>query len=230
MLRSPELYLIHGWGFGSKFWHEWSSKLDGDLEINIFDRGYFTNKKEDFHLNISGRPKILITHSFGLHYLSKQNLTQIHLLILISGFSYFHDCTDNIEFDLKQISLMQERLILDPINLLKNFYRRCNLKNINIDFTLINRELLYNDLMLLNQSRIDLDYLKSVPQIILLHGARDIIVNQAHSQQLHNKLPNSKLLINEKAGHALPISDIEWCINSIQLLSNRKLFLLHNAR
>ncbi len=224
MLTNVELYFIHGWGFNHAVWKKWLPDLRQSITTNLFDRGYFKNKKHDFNFNFSSRSKILIAHSFGLHYLSAKDFSQIHMLILIGGFRQFHEYAENYKFSQKQIELMKQKLLLDPTNLLTDFYRNCGLENATPNSPLLNRELLYDDLVLLNTHQLDLDNLKSIPQILLLHGAKDTIVNAEHSRRLHEQLPHSKLFLNEKEGHALPLTDADWCINTIQSQFHKKLF------
>lgn len=224
MLTNIELYFVHGWGFNNTVWHKWSASLKQSIPANFFDRGYFKNKKQEFNFNFSGRSKILIAHSFGLHYLSANDFSQIHMLILINGFRQFHEYAENIAFSQKQIELMKRKLLLDPTDLLTNFYTNCGLQNTTPDSPLTNSRLLYDDLVLLNTHHLDLDNLKSIPKILLLHGAKDIIVDPEHSKGLHKQLPNSKLFLNEKEGHALPLTDPDWCINTVQSQFNKKLF------
>jgi pimeloyl-ACP methyl ester carboxylesterase len=224
MLTNNELYLIHGWGFDNQIWNNWLPHIDKNISTYIFDRGYFKNKKQDFSFNISSRSKIVITHSFGLHYLTKQHFNQIHLLVLISGFRHFHAHAQNEQLSKKQIVLMKHKLVVDPTEVLKNFYSRCGIDN-RIVPMLINCELLYEDLLALDMHQTDLDDLKSVPRILLLQGNQDHIVPAEHSIQLNKHLSNSKLFLNDTAEHALPFTDHIWCINTIQALLNNKIFV-----
>lgn len=146
------------------------------------------------------------------------------MLILIGGFRQFHEHAENFKFSQKQIELMKQKLLLDPTNLLGDFYNSCGVEDSIPNLPLINRELLYDDLVLLNTHQLDLDNLKSIPQILLLHGAKDTIVLPEHSKRLHEKLPHSKLFLNEEEGHALPLTAPDWCINTIQSQLHKKLF------
>ncbi len=224
MLTNVELYFIHGWGFSNTVWNQWLATLNKGITANLFDRGYFKNKKQEFKFNFSGRSKVLITHSFGLHYLKATDFSQIHTLVLIGSFRYFHENAHNFNSSQKQIELMKQKLLADPIDLLTNFYTNCGLENTGPSSPLINSELLYDDLVLLNTHHLDLDNLKSIPRILLLHGTKDAIVSSEHSKRLHELLPHSKLFLNENEGHALPLSDPDWCINTIQSQFNKKLF------
>jgi len=224
MITNTELYFIHGWGFDNKVWDPWLDCLAQSIRANIFDRGYFKNRKYDFKFNISGCAKIVISHSFGLHHLSANDFSQIEMLVIISGFRYFHEYSSNRELSEKQIELMKRKLLLNPARLLGDFYSACGLKENRISSALINRELLYEDLALLNKNQIDLESIKSIPSILLLHGAEDNIINHEYSRRLHDLLPHSKLFINDKEGHALPLTDPYWCINNIQAQFYKKVF------
>ncbi len=219
MPRKAEIYFVHGWGFDSRIWDSWLPASNPDLPIFNFDRGYFNGKQQAFALNKSSLAKIVIVHSFGLHFIPPDLSSQIDLLVIISGFRYFHEAAANEKLSKKRIEQMKHRLLAQPQHLLDDFYRNCGLKS-TMPPTNINRQALYDDLSFLNEHRIDLADLSRVPQILLLHGAGDQIVDSGHSQQLNELLPNSILCINNNAPHALPATDVHWCINAI--MDNQK--------
>jgi len=224
MLANIELYFVHGWGYDSNVWNKWLPQIRPDVIPYIFNRGYFKANKQNFSFNISARFKIVIAHSFGLHYIPPIDFSQIHMLVLINSFRQFHEYSQNYKFSKRQIALMKQQLMLDPESLLADFYFNCDQKSKPTQTTLINRQLLNDDLVFLDTNEIDLDTLKPIRQILLLHGSYDKIVDIEHSKRLNKQLPNSKLFVHRKAGHALPLTNSQWCINTIQKQLSKQLF------
>ncbi len=216
MQTNIEIYFLHGWGFESGVWKNWLPQLNSDNSSFIFDRGYFSSHKNNFSLAKSIHPKIVIAHSFGLHYLSVLDLSQIHTLILLGSFLHFHQHSNNHRLAKKKIALMKKQLVIDPKNLLCDFYTNCGITRSLSQFQNINQQLLHEDLHYLDTNQISLDSLKSIKEVILLHGYHDKIVNIQHSQTIHKELPNSKLLINPYADHSLPIAYSQWCLKAIE--------------
>lgn len=227
MSANIEVYFLHGWGFDSAIWNDWLFCVNQNVITYVFDRGYFKNKKQNFELNFSARSKIVIAHSFGLHYLSAKDFSQINTLILISSFCYFHEYAANPKLSYKQIDLMKQKLVNDPAGVLCNFYSRCGLKEYSVNPPLINTQLLYDDLIELNRHQVDRASVKSIPNVILLHGVQDNIVIKDHSNGLHDVLLNSSVFISESEGHALPLTNPDWCINMIESGLNKKIFDKH---
>jgi len=225
MLANIELYFVHGWGYDASVWDKWLPQLRPDVTPYIFNRGYFKANKQNFTFNISARFKVVIAHSLGLHYIRPIDFSQIHMLVLISSFRQFHEHSQNYKYSQKQVALMKQRLIIDPETLLADFYSNCGQRSKANETTLINRQLLYDDLILLDTNEIDLDVLKPIPQILLLHGGYDGVVDIKHSKRLNEQLPNSQLFRHRRAGHALPSINSQWCINTIQKQLSKKLFI-----
>jgi hypothetical protein len=57
--------------------------------------------------------------------------------------------------------------------------------------------------------------LLAIPLIQILHGMDDMIVSSDKADLLHNQLPNSRLTKLAGAGHALPFTHTQWCIEQI---------------
>ena len=225
MLANTELYLLHGWGYDSSVWTPWLSAIKADVTPYIYDRGYFKTNKQNFSFNISGSFKIVIAHSLGLHYLSASDFNQIHMLVLIGSFQNFHECSANYKLSKKQIAIMQKQLLTEPKQLLQDFYSNCDMKHSALNHPLMSTQLLSDDLWLLDNVQINIDLLKPIKQVLLLHGSNDTIVDIEHSKLLNKQLPNSKMFIHRKAGHALPFSNRLWCLNTIQSQLDTKILI-----
>ena len=215
-----QLYFMHGWACDSSIWHKWLNFVDKAIPCQIFDRGYFDNDKQNIYLEKTDAKNIVITHSLGIHFLAPEFFEAIDLLVLISGFRYFHEESLHGKTSAKRTNLMKQRLLKDPIGLLQDFYIKCGLNSLNYPHpSHINNQLLYDDLLFLDNHEIELERLQQIPTILLLHGDNDQIVSSEHSQLMHKLLPNSQLFIHEDAEHALPISEAGWCM---QIIDDKK--------
>jgi len=225
-MTNAVLYFIHGWGCDGSIWHTWLPAINKSVPYQIFDRGYFGAEKNNISIKNTAAMNIVIAHSLGLHLLPPESFQRTDLLVLVSSFRYFHEQSLNGKLSEKSIRLMKQRLVQDPLALLKDFYLKCglgSLKSSNLSYTgnplsisSIDHQLLIDDLSMLDKHQIDHAQLQHIPQVILLHGLRDQIVNPEHSQLMHQLLPNSRLFINDQAEHALPITDAQWCMQIIE--------------
>ena len=97
----------------------------------------------------------------------------------------------------------------------------------------IHWKLLEKDLRTLHTNTLDIHSLKKVPQILLIHGSKDAIVCPSKSKEIHQKLPNSTLLVLNGAGHALHLTHSNDCLRAIlkflpKRLLSFKMQLAHN--
>lgn len=221
MKNNIEIYFLHGWGFDWRCWDEWKRFINPDISLHFFNRGYFNQTKNDFDLSLSDTFKIVIAHSFGLHYLPSLVFENIDILVLISSFVQFHQYATNLKISQKQIALMKKRILTDPQGLLKDFHSRCGLNDYTISNKNFNTQLLYDDLDMLDNNIIEIDELKTVRQMVLLHDTHDQIVSYAHSEMLNKKLTESKLFLHSGNGHALPLLSPLWCIQSVQAAQSK---------
>lgn len=208
MKQSQTWILQHGWGCDSSFWSRWNAFAPKETKLQVLDRGYFGHPISLMHT--THKPVVVIAHSFGLHLLPESVFQIAEALIIFSGFSAFHSTA---------VDLMLKRMEVNPLDVLARFQRKCFLPSKSILQTIpskINQTLLLDDLRCLKQSQFDIKNITNIPKSVIIHGDDDRIVHLERAQELHRQLPNSKLLIVEKAGHALPITHAEWCCQTIQ--------------
>ncbi len=209
-----EINFMHGWGFTSQIWHDWAMPVFDQVIDKKLERGYFGPVKIDCDFASPGL-RILIVHSFGLHIAPKELFKKLDLLVIISGFSTFLTNTNNDRAKKKMLALMQRKFSDEPLAVLTEFYKSCGIKSnyqtFLPQFDKINLDLLQADLQILATSSFDLNLLKSIPRILLLHGEKDSIVDLAQSKEMQSKLPNSSILIIPEGEHALPILNSAQC-------------------
>ncbi len=205
------LFLQHGWGFDQDCWKQWDFSLFKELDIQkkCFEEGYFFQEREDF-IQYSPGKNILISHSFGLHLASKKIYEMLDLLVIIGGFISFLP-NDPLKRDhtKRALEMMREAIPLDATSVLKKFYEKCSCpwqhKN-----TQVNEFRLLHDLKMLENSVFDIQLLRKVPKILILHGKKDRIVFLEKAYEMHNQLLKSQLVVLDD-GHGLPFTQPQEC-------------------
>ena len=176
------------------------------------DRGYFGPASPDMQIDAS-QPHVAVVHSFGLHLLPESFYLHLDGLVIISGFISFNS---HANADDSFIKKMLEKLPKNTLEVLKRFYRRCGCTaELAIPSLAINHAPLIQDLTLLETNSFDIRKIAHIPKIVLLHGADDKIVPLEKSVELQQQLPQSKLFVNNDAGHALPFTHLDWCFHII---------------
>lgn len=212
-------FTYHGWGFDSNFWNLWADFLSNYGSVDNYDRGYFNNPTE---IEVQGRtgPTVIITHSFGLHFVDEGLLDQAELLIITGGFVHFHPYAPKYR---KRSRLILKQMInefkIKPEKVLRRFYRNC-FAPAGVPFDNLgdfNHQLLLDDLERLHQSRLDIKRLKKADKICILHGSRDEIVPKAKGRDLYSQLSEkAKYFEMKDAGHALPYTQSGQCLEFME--------------
>ena len=212
------VYFQHGWGFSGKIWDQWKAFTDRNLSF-ILDRGYFENSACKFTQEHINKRNVVITHSFGLHLIPDEILTKTDICIIFSGFIQLF--SKKSEQDKINILLMKmlENFKTHPVQTLDKFYRNVYFPDNKINYTSnlkLNLDLLREDLSSMIYHAFNINRLKNIHRVIIIHGIKDRIIPWEQGVELHEKLPNSKFLVIEDAGHALPFTHSEQCWNLIK--------------
>ncbi len=211
----PCFFFQHGWGFSDTCWHGWIKELTSSYWLG--NRGYWGTPNPI--IEDGNRPGfVLVCHSLGFHFLSPRLLSQAGLVVIISGFAHFHGSnpTDG-RFTRRHIKKMLSRVTSDPIGLLHDFYRDCNCPDWPLADRKVNQALLAQDLMLLDQNKIDTFSLQGIRSVLLLHGREDRIVRMERAEELAKNLGmHSRLTIIDGAGHGLPFTHPRLCLHLIR--------------
>jgi pimeloyl-[acyl-carrier protein] methyl ester esterase len=204
----------HGWGYDQRCWLPWNDRLAGcQIALSTFDRGYFgTPQTPRF---TGDRPRILLTHSYGLHLCPQGQFQQIDLLIIFSSFIEFHPQDDRAKRRSQRVlrQMIQESQT-HPETVLQTFKIRCDDPDIQSSQPIdgLDQSLLTQDLEDLNTCCLTIDTLKPIPQILILHGTADQIVPNHKGQALFESLKSHAHYFEiPDAGHALPFSHTDTC-------------------
>ena len=120
-------YFIHGWGFDKTFWNSVKKKvesLDVCKNTESLDLKFFSKTKQT-KLLLKSDNNIFIVHSYGLNWFLK-NDPQCKLLFNFFGAPDFVNCQKKPNLIKKKITRMQEQLEENPVQVLKSFYKTCN--------------------------------------------------------------------------------------------------------
>jgi len=80
----------------------------------------------------------------------------------------------------------------------------------------MNKALLIQDLILLDRNRIANVCCRELPPVLLLHGSEDRIVRPERVAELAGIFGKSQLIIIDGAGHGLPFTHPQVCLNLIR--------------
>ncbi len=122
-------YFIHGWGFDKTFWDSVKEKIEL-LKIcensESLDLKFFSKTKRT-KLFLKSDNNIFIVHSYGLNWFLKNDI-QCRLLFNFCGVPDFINCQKKPNLIKRKITYMYKQLEENPIEVLKDFYKTCNVK------------------------------------------------------------------------------------------------------
>ena len=218
MSLKGEIIAYHGWGFDRNCWQEWQEILSKNFQFQTYDRGYF---KDEICTKFADNKltKIIFAHSFGLHLCPIETLKKADLLILFNSFSEFHPENEKQRKRSKySLKLMIDELKNNPKTVLESFYKKCDYPSpyTEIKSHNFNQKRLEEDLNLLNKAQLDINILKKIPKIKMIHGSKDRIFLASYAQEFHKKVrQNTQYYEIEKAGHTLPFTDLKSCLSIV---------------
>ncbi|MDJ0730077.1 MAG: alpha/beta hydrolase [Crocosphaera sp.] len=214
-----EIIAYHGWGFDRNCWKKWQEILSNNFQFKTYDRGYFGDDNSPQFNNISQKIKIIFAHSYGLHFCPVETLKKATLLILFNSFSEFHPENEKQRKRSKYgLKLMIDEFKNKPKTVLASFYQKCYypFPSIEPNYKNFNWERLEQDLNRLNISKLDINILKKLSKIYIIHGLKDRIMIASHAQEFYKKLSqNSQYYEIKEAGHTLPFTNIKSCLSIV---------------
>lgn len=218
---TTELITYHGWGFDSSIWKSWEERLSGSVELHHADRGYFGPASHPSFSTDPGR-KVLIVHSFGLHWCPPEELERADHLVILSGYRRFHPSVGQEERR-SQLTLrqMMSRFVEKPVEVVTDFYRNvyypseCNRTVPEIR----NHERLLEDLGEIDTKSLPEILIRRFPPVTIVHGGEDRIVPREKGRELFERLsPEARYLEVKHAGHAVAFTHSEECLKFLRPL------------
>lgn len=219
-MGETEIIAFHGWGFDSLVWKGWDDIFEQNTAFSVFERGYFGKAKHTPIFTASNAPKVIITHSFGLHQCPANLFKEADLVVIFNGFIDFHPIAAQYRRRSKLIvKQMLNTLQGHPEKVLEEFYKNTfkpddphSLPDGQPDL-----DLLTKDLRALNNRTLEVSMLKSVNNICILHGFEDAIVHRRKGRTLYDNFSKQGTYFEIKnAGHALPFTHRDQCRQFIE--------------
>jgi pimeloyl-ACP methyl ester carboxylesterase len=210
------MVLVHGWGFDHSCWEPWCSLATQQVSQIFYDRGYFGAPKHLDALMPTDRIRVVVAHSLGAHFLTRDILEGATLLVLIASFSQYHDGFFEQRHSRATTEAMRRKVIRSPLTVVSDFHNRCGYTTVFIaDTSAFHTDLLATDLDLLDQHKLDFHLLEKIPKKLILHGGADQINPLKNSELLRDALPDAILKLHPQAPHAMPFTHPDWCIDAI---------------
>lgn len=225
-MEKPLVLLQHGWAFSSRIWEPWIDYLQKDYRVITGDRNYYGGTETDPPLIEKLKADIAITHSLGLYLLPMNIFSKIRRLVIFSGFEEYHPpaLSERVNSE-RNMHRMMQQFDKNPRDILHDYYRNCyypEAKSVKIPEDL-NKADLFDDLALMNKVKMRIKLLSVIPEILILHGKNDKIVNARQAEILHEHLPNSTYEECDNAGHMMFLTHMEWCLkHTVSFLGNMR--------
>ena len=208
-----EIHAYHGWGYDSRFWDPIKSILPNHILFKSADRGYFGGECI-LEFEEKSKPKVLLLHSFGLHWCSPEQKKTVDIIIILNGFKTFHPVENLAKSRSKKILKgMIAQFKKEPDSVLKAFYENCfsPFKFIEPSLNWKNRALLLKDLTLLDKAELGLTK-DTKADWLIIDSDKDKIVPGKRGQELLDFLGSDKYENIKDGVHAFPATNPGDCI------------------
>lgn len=200
----------HGWGFDSTIWDPLQHELQALVRFEAANRGYFSDSFTPSWNGSAESENLLLVHSYGLHWCSREVLQRADHLVIIGGFLKFHPETGQ-EHKRSKLLLrkMQSQFVDAPKKVLQNFYESVfhpERPKVEVPGNL------RHDLLLSDLGDLDRDNRKNADifemnSITIIHGGEDKIVGNELAREMYSKLRlRSQYFEIKKAGHGIPFT------------------------
>jgi pimeloyl-[acyl-carrier protein] methyl ester esterase len=205
-----QVLAYHGWGFDTSIWKPLQANLEPNVDFKAADRGYFSDSYSPSWDDSLSSEKLLLVHSYGLHWCDQSVLQNADHLVIISGFLKFHPIPEEkykrSKFFLRK---MQSQFVESPKKVLQKFYERVfhpEEPKIEVPGNL-RHDLLLSDLGDLDHDNRKNANIFDMNSITIFHGAEDQIVDNELAREMFSKLRlRSQYFEVKKAGHAIPFT------------------------
>lgn len=216
-----DIITFHGWGFSPDIWAEWDSLIPDIASIRHADRGYFGDRKVPVFKRFSEQ-RVIITHSFGLHWCPSDLILQADHLVVISGFLSFHpDQPKRARRSKLLLQQMMSRFVDKPREVLDKFYKEVfKPYPVSVDIPSgINHDKLLDDLALLDTVQMKPELLHKIPAITIIHGEEDVVVPKEKAHELFSIFKRkSQYFEIKQSGHSVPFTRQVQCIGFLKPL------------
>ena len=211
-----DFYFIHGWGFDQSFWEPVCKEIreSGISRIaETIDLGFFSNKVTNFEFKEIKQKSVFIVHSYGLNWFLKNNI-KCNTVINFFGVPCFLRFQQDPRVTKKIMDKMLQNFATNPTTVLKDFYRKCNIKHevnkkIHVKNCLMSLKQLKNEDLTINFNN-----LKCKVFSIFSFGDNILKLNKENLDSIKNKNHNISFVKNLE--HGFPKNNPELCCKMIK--------------
>jgi len=199
---------VHGWGMSAQDWAVWRPLLAPADRFLAVDRGYYGCPQTVTVSALRHDRVVLVLHSFALHWVDPDLINRADVILAFSTFLSFHQGRADERQSRRILNRMIAKFEHQPHAVLRDFLDRVwhPLAPRSTGTQAIRAELLYPDLMALNQSRFDPAAVCN-KKLYVFHGTEDRIVPASVGEQWRHVRSESTFTPIAGAGHALPFED-----------------------
>lgn len=219
MKRKVEVIAYHGWGMNAQFWNQWDELFGDHVIFKKNDRGYF-NESVNHHFEHKGAVRVLFVQGFGMHWVSKADWKNAHLVVLFSTFNNLKEIISKKRTVDHIIEKLQEEISIHSYKTLELFWDemfKTGEKVVNIDdFDIHDKNLLINDLNAYYQNLVNFIPLGNNTKVMLYETEYDEISNFSQAnvmKKLFGKLNYHKNF--NFLGHAYPFNHAKECYEDL---------------
>lgn len=202
----------HGWACDRDDWKAWKEVLPSEYTFELWDRGYFGNKREITRTNID----IVITHSMGLLQVPDTILSQAKVLIALHPFAFFPSTVPELaERVVQQIHQMIKNMTVRPSDQIHFFRRQAGLEDRSFEQDHLDIPLLIADLNRLKTEMINFDLIRSIPKVLWVHEDQDSIIPIQSRLELEKEFPNHNHFLEGRGSHSYCLKHPETIISRL---------------
>lgn len=212
--REIEIIAFHGWGLSSHFWNEWKSLIPDNVSFVSANRGYF-NDPETPAFSRGSHFKLLMVHSFGLHWCPHDLFLKANAIAIFNSFEQLQPAEGTHALTMQKVlNNMVHTFQSDPDLVLSKFFNNVFYPEKKIPEILpvgsMNKELLLKDLEIMSKTIFDLNVLDRTKPIMYIEGGRDKILQIPRAERFA-QLSGGNFISHfiKQAGHALPVTHFQ---------------------
>ena len=121
MKRKVEVIAYHGWGMNAQFWNKWDDLFGDHVIFKKNDRGYF-GEPVNHHFTEKDAVRVLFVQGFGMHWVSKADWQNAHLIVLFSTFNNLKEVISRKNTVDHVVQKLQEQIEHKPYHTLELFW------------------------------------------------------------------------------------------------------------
>ncbi|RNC79373.1 MAG: hypothetical protein ED557_14920 [Balneola sp.] len=219
MKRTIEVITYHGWGMNAQFWDKWDGLFKDHVEFKKNDRGYF-NEPVKQHFKHKEAVRVLFVQGFGMHWVSKADWKNAHLIVLFSTFNNLKEIMSKSRTVDHVVQQLQEDIDHKPYHTLDLFWKamfKSGEKMITMDdYDIRDKELLKNDLEAYYHNLVSNVPIKANAKVILYETQYDDISIFSQVEQMKSLFGRLNYYHSfDIVGHAFPFSHAEKCYEEL---------------